>query len=89
MDKTLYCQMNLFTLGVPIYIIEDDQFELIGSTDRDNIVDYLINACRQDDEIDHVVICGIEGEKVKSKMEEQMSTLYNLTNVRIEVKANV
>ena len=89
MDKTLYCKMNLFTLNIPVYIVEDDNFELIGETNRDNIVEYLMNKCEADSEIDHIIIFGPEGEGVKAQMLEKCQTNYKFNNVRIEVNPNV
>jgi hypothetical protein len=81
--------MNLFALSVPIYILEDENFSLVAEADRDNLIDTIINVCKNDDEIDHLFITGPEADMIKEELENYSVKNYNFNNIRIEVNKNV
>ena len=81
--------MNLFALSVPIYILEDENFSLVAEADRDNLIDTIISVCKNDDEIDHLFITGLEADMIKEELENYSVKNYNFNNIRIEVNKNV
>lgn len=80
--------MNLFSLAIPIYLLEDDNFELAIETNREDVITDIINLCYTN-EIDHIFITGPEGEMIKEELEQIIPTKYELHDIRIEVKKDV